>query len=326
MKPVKIIAVLAVLIASTLLMTSCGQIKEFDVSQVVNTAQIVRPVQIIAESTPTPEPVVVARDPVKRHSPMRIQTDVPSGYEVPSFYFPVDLDGVNHVVYAYVNNKGKYVYRVFAEVDEEEDGNVIQTYKGFYNANITQNKNGAFTIETNKDDMPIDTSTEKPAKYIPSLLPTKTNIKTYIRDAANAKKKYEKAVSNAQKKGEPVPEPTPWDGTPILTQETTAITLPTGVKASKKGFSMYYYINVYGEYEFRRYATCDGETGNFYYVNEDGKIAPGSLPVDISRDFDKSNFKGRKALDKPDFLVYRLPVLIELSNGQVITVYTVFEK
>lgn len=315
-----------IMVCALLCLSSCGSVREFDISQVANTAQIIRPIQIIAENTATPEPVVVARDPVKRHSPMRIQTDVPSGYEIPSFYYPLDLDGVNHVVYGYVNSKNKYVFRVFAEVDDEEDGNVVKTNKGFYNANITRAANGTYIIETNKDDDPIDTSLEKPAKYIPSLVPTKNNIKSYVKSASDAAKKYEKAVSAAKKKGEPEPEPTPWDGTPILTNETTPITLPSAVKSSKKGFSMYYYVNVYGEYEFRRYATCDGVTGNFYYVEEDGKIAPGSLPVDTVIDFDKSNFKGKKALEKPSVLTYRLPVLVELSNGEIITVYTVFDK
>ena len=322
----KVVSLFALLLAAMLLLSSCGSIREFDISQVTNTAQIIRPVEIIAENSPTPEPVVVARDPVKRHSPMRIQTDVPKGYEVPSFYFPLDLDGVNHVVYGYVNSKNKYVFRVFAEVDDEEDGNVVKTNAGFYNANITLNKNGTFVIETNKDDDPIDTSKEKPAKYIPSLLPTKANIKSYIKSASDAAKKYDKAVAAAKKKGEPQPEPTPWDGTPILSNETTPVTIPSAVKASKKGFSMYYYVNVYGEYEFRRYATCDGETGHFYYVEEDGKIAPGSLPVDTVIDFDSSNFKGRKVQEKPSVLTYRLPVLVELSNGDIITVYTVFDK
>lgn len=326
MKRVKAIILAGMILSSLFIFSSCGSIKPIDNNKAINTPQIIKPVQIIAENTATPEPVIIARDPVKRHSPMRIKTDVPNSVNIPEFYFPLDLEGVNHIIYAYVNSNNQTVYRVYAEVDEEEDGNVVNTLKGFYNAKVTINNAGIYIIETDKDEYPIDMSKESPAQYTPCLLPTKANIKKYLRDESNAAKKYEKAVENAQKKGEPLPEPTPWDGTPILSNETIPYVLPNGVKESKKGFSIYYYTNIYGEYEYRRYATSDGVTGNFYYVNEDGNIVPGSLPVNSELDFDKNNFKSGKPIEKPNVIIYRLPVNIQLSDGQTTTAYTVFVK
>lgn len=297
-------------------LSACSNIHEIDSDQLPQTtSSAIKPVVIIAEDTPTPEPVIIIREPVKNHSPMRIQTDVPDGVEIPSYYHAIDLNGVNFCVYAFTNKKNKTEYRVYAEVDELEDEVVMSTLTGFFAAKVTLNDSGSYDIETNKNDVPIDHRTEKPAKYTPCPVPTKANIQAYVRKAERAANSYNKAVEAAERNNEPAPEPTPWDGLPILTQDTQEIKLPSFVRAVRKIDSLYYYVNKYGENEYRRYATTNGKDSGFYYSDENGNIEKGALKIAYELDFVKENLKGRRAEEKPEIVYCRLPVCIILSDN-----------
>lgn len=325
MHRLKSLLILLMLI-SVLTLSGCDVIKPADnIKPDVTAAVIIKPIEIKAAATATPEPVVVIRDPVKSHSPMRILQDVPEGVQIPSFYQAIDLDGVNHVVYAFSTADGTTQFRVYAEVDELEDQNVMNTLTGFFKAEITKNERGYF-IQTNKDDNPISLPTEKPTKYTPCIAPTKGNIQTYVREMDAAAQKYQREVNKAEKNGDPLPEPTPWDGLPIYTRETEPVQIPNQVKSLRRAVGLYYYIDVYGDEVFRRYATSDGINSGFYLSNNDGDIVPGSLKVNVTEDFVADNFKKRKLEERPEDNTYRVPVYIVLSSGETDTVNMVYQR
>lgn len=315
------------LLAMLILFSSCGAFVPADEYEYNKQAAIVlKPVEIKAAATATPEPVIVIRDPVKGHSPMRIEKDVPEMVTIPSIYQAIDLEGVNHAVYAYTNTEGKTEYRVYAEVDELEDENVMNTLKGFFEAKIHWT-DGSYFVETNKEDNPIDVSTEKPATFTPCEPPVRNTIRSQIRTRENEARKYEREVESAQAKGEPLPEPTPWDGLPIYTDETEPIEIPSKVRALKKvGVGMYYYVDIYGDEVFRRYATPNGTDSGFYLSDEQGNIQPGALMLDHNKDFAKENFKGRKAEERPADNIYRSAVKILLTSGEEQIVDMVYTK
>lgn len=314
----------AVIILSLMILTGCGAIQPADnIRPEATAAVIIKPIEIKAADTPTPEPVIVMREPVKSHSAMRIQQDAPTNVQIPVFYQAIDLEGVNHCVYAFTASDGHTEFRVYAEVDELEDENVMNTLQGFFKADVYESGD-SYIIQTNKDDNPIKLANELPCKYYPCNPPTKNNVRAYVRNQANEKKKYEKAVASAEKKGEPVPEPTPWDGLPIYTDSTELIEIPSQVKMMKKDPTLYYYEDIYGDKVYRRYATPNGIVSGFCRSDEAGKIIPGSLMIDASLDFIKNNFKGRKPVEKPANIVYRLPVYIVLTSGETRTVQMVY--
>ena len=309
-----------------IVMTGCDAIKPAEnVKPDATAAVIIKPIEIKAADTPTPEPVIVVRDPVKSHSAMRIQQDVPVNVQIPSFYQAIDLDGVNHCVYAFTNSDGRTEFRVYAEVDELEDENVMNTLQGFFKADVYENGD-EYYVQTNKDDNPINISTELPCKYYPCEPPTKNNIKAYVRNRANEQKKYDKAVADAEKKGEPAPAPTPYNNLPIYTDSTEAIEIPREVKVMKKDPTLYYYVDIYGENVYRRYATPNGIVAGFCRSDENGKIVPGSLMIDYQLDFIKEHFKGRKVQEKVANSIYRIPVYITLTSGETRTVFMVYQE
>lgn len=320
----KWIALLAAVMALLLLSSCDAFIPVEEVKPEATAAFIIKPIEIKAADTPTPEPVIVVREPVKAHSAMRIQQEVPVNTVIPVFYQAIDLDGINHVVYAYTGTGGKTEYRVYAQVDELEDENVMNTLEGFFKAEIYKTGTGYF-IKTNKDDNPINISSEIPCKITPCSPPTKNNVQSYIRNMNNAAKKYEQAVAQAEKKNEPAPEPTPWDGLPIYTEETTIITLPNQVRqVNRKDPTLYYYVNIYGENVYRCCGTPNGEQAGFYLSNEEGRIIPGSLMIDYEKDFVTDNFKKRTIQEKPDDFSLRIPVLIRLNSGETESVEVVY--
>ena len=309
-----------------IVMSGCDAIKPAEnVKPDATAAVIIKPIEIKAADTPTPEPVIVVRDPVKSHSAMRIQQDVPVNVQIPSFYQAIDLDGVNHCVYAFTNSDGRTEFRVYAEVDELEDENVMNTLQGFFKADVYENGD-EYYVQTNKDDNPINISTELPCKYYPCEPPTKNNIKAYVRNRANEQKKYDKAVADAEKKGEPAPAPTPYNNLPIYTDSTEAIEIPREVKVMKKDPTLYYYADIYGENVYRRYATPNGIVAGFCRSDENGKIVPGSLMIDYQLDFIKEHFKGRKVQEKVANSIYRIPVYITLTSGETRTVFMVYQE
>lgn len=309
-----------------IVMSGCDAIKPAEnVKPDATAAVIIKPIEIKAADTPTPEPVIVVRDPVKSHSAMRIQQDVPVNVQIPSFYQAIDLDGVNHCVYAFTNSDGRTEFRVYAEVDELEDENVMNTLQGFFKADVYENGD-EYYVQTNKDDNPINISTELPCKYYPCEPPTKNNIKAYVRNRVNEQKKYDKAVADAEKKGEPAPAPTPYNNLPIYTDSTEAIEIPREVKVMKKDPTLYYYVDIYGENVYRRYATPNGIVAGFCRSDENGKIVPGSLMIDYQLDFIKEHFKGRKVQEKVANSIYRIPVYITLTSGETRTVFMVYQE
>ena len=322
----KSMILVAILASVLIIFTGCDAIKPADnIKPDATAAVIIKPIEIKAAATATPEPVIVVREPVKAHSPMRIQQDAPENVTVPSFYQPIDLEGVNHCVYAFATSDGTTQYRVYAEVDELEDQNVMNTLRGFFKAEIFRTDRGYF-IQTNKDDNPINLSAEKPAKYTPCVAPTKDNVRSYVKEMENAAAKYQKEYAKAEKNGDPLPEPTPWNGLPIYTNETPTIQIPNQVKYLKRATGLYYYVDKYGDEVFRRYATSDGINSGFYKSNNDGDILAGSLKVNVTLDFVSENFKQRKLEEKPEDNIYRMPVYIILTSGEEETVYTVYER
>ena len=324
MTSLKRFSLLIVAVIMTVLLSSCDQIIPMEnVTPDATAAVVIKPIEIKAADTPTPEPVIIVREPVKSHSAMRIQQDAPVTASVPAFYQAIDLEGVNYCVYAFTNSDGKTEFRVYAEVDELEDENVMNTLQGFFKAEVYLNGEDYY-IQTNKDDNPLNPSTETPCKYNPCLPPTKNNIRSYIRNMESEKKKYERAVANAEKKGEPLPEPTPYDGLPIYTEETEVINIPSQVKVYKRDQTHYYYMDVYGEEAHRVYATPNGIVSGFCLSDESGKVMAGSLMIDYNLDFAKENFKQRKLQEKPEDGIYRLPVYITLNSGETQTVSMVY--
>ena len=104
------------------LLSSCGSIRSADTDDYPQTTGFrIRTSQVIAEQTSTPEPVVIIREPVKNHSPLRIQLDAPDSADMPEYYQPVDFGGIPYCVYAYTDINNTTVFRVYAEVDELED-------------------------------------------------------------------------------------------------------------------------------------------------------------------------------------------------------------
>ena len=228
-------------------------------------------------------------------------------------------------MYAFTNSDGRTEFRVYAEVDELEDENVMNTLQGFFKADVYENGD-EYYVQTNKDDNPINISTELPCKYYPCDPPTKNNIKAYVRNRANEQKKYDKAVADAEKKGEPAPAPTPYNNLPIYTDSTEAIEIPREVKVMKKDPTLYYYVDIYGENVYRRYATPNGIVAGFCRSDENGKIVPGSLMIDYQLDFIKEHFKGRKVQEKVANSIYRIPVYITLTSGETRTVFMVYQE
>lgn len=317
---------LVLLLLVLLVLTGCGQIHEVgDVLPVETIRTVIQPISIIAENTATPEPVITVRDPLKSHSAIRVKMDVPSGVEIPAFYQPIDLDGVDYVVFAFQNASNKTVYRVYGEVDELEDQHAVNTLKGFFEANVSHDGN-SFYVYANKDQNPINISSEMPGNVRVCRPPTKNNINNYVRNMDNARKKYEQAVANADKKGEPRPEPTPWDELPILTADTPYMTFPGHVRSVKKVDNLFSYVNIYGDNEYRLYGSMDGVDSGFYLADADGNVKPGALKIDYSIDFDKANAKSGRAKERPSDNLYRLPVYITLNDNSVSTVYTIYYK
>lgn len=309
------------------LLSSCGTFESADISKYPQTTvQHIRPVQVIAEQTATPEPVVIVREPVRNHSPLRIQLDAPDTADIPDYYQAVDFGGIPYCVYAFTDSSNATAFRVYAEVDELEDENVVRTLSGFFRASIYPDGNGLFTLEADKNSNPVDFQTESPAILAPCPVPTKNAVSAYVRNAKSAAEKYQRAVAAAEKNGEPAPEPTPWDGLPVLTEETVTISLPGQVKQVRKIDYLYSYTNVHGDEEYRRYATVDGYDSGFYLSDGEGRIRNGSLKVDISVDFDKSSFRSGKKVPRPEDNIYRLPVLVTLSDGETASVYTIYVK
>ena len=76
----------------------------------------------------------------------------------------------------------------------------------------------------------------------------------------------------------------------------------------------------------RRYATTDGYDSGFYLSDGEGRIRNGSLKIDITVDFDKSSFRSGKKVPRPEDSIYRLPVLVTLSDGETASVYTIYVK
>ena len=326
MRKHKRVNLLLMLMTLVVMLSSCGSIHPVEDTKTMTSVEVVEQTrEVKAAATQTPEPVIEIREPVKKHSPMRIQTDVPVNVSVPVFYQSIDLEGVNHAVYAFTNSNGETEFRVYAEVDELEDENVMNTLEGFFRAEV-YNKDGEYFIQTNKDDNPINISKERPCKYTPCSPPTKDNVRAYIRNMNDAKKKYEQAVAKAEKAGEPAPTTTPWDGLPIYTEDTEYIVIPNGVKGFRKDPSLFYYVDVYGDEVFRRYATPNGIVSGFCLTGEDGKITAGSLMIDPTKDFVKENFKGRTLVDKPEDNIYRIYVYIILNSGEQESVEMIYQK
>lgn len=323
MRVVKIgCAILA--ICALFLLTGCGAfIPAEELQQEAVTAAIIRPTEIKAAATPTPEPIIEKREPVKSHSAMRIQQDAPEA-SLQSYYTPIDLEGINHSVYAFTDTEGITKYRVWAEVDELEDENVMNTLVGFFNAEVYMTENGFF-VQTNKDENPINVSEDKICKIKPCPPPIYNNVQSYIRNMENAARQYEREKEKAEKNGEPLPEPTPWDGLPIYTRETEILKLPNRVKlVSRKDNALFYYENVFAEKEYYKYGTPNGTDSGFYVSNEDGKIRAGSLIVDISQQFVPDNFRKYPVQEKPEDYIRRVPVIIRLSSGDLQTVYAIY--
>lgn len=313
------------LIFACLFLSGCSSIKKVESLPQGTPAAIIKPVKIVAQATATPAPTVVVRETIKSRSPMRIKQDVPNAVEIPGFYTLIDITDVPHAVYAYHSATGSTEFRVYAEVDELEDGIVMNTLKGFFKASITA-ENGTIHIETNKEEWPVDPDTETPAEYKTCVVPTKQNINAYIRKANEAQKKYEKSVANAKKKGTEIPDPPAWDGLPVLTKETTAVTIPRKLQTVRKIANLYYYESCYREKEYRRYATPDGYISGFYVSTSNGTINNGALMVSINDDMKDTRLRQRKAVEKPANGLYRIPVYITLNDGQQMVVNSIIER
>lgn len=321
----KVAITLCLLCVTMFTATGCSNIRKANDVPKGEPAAIIKPIEVIAEVTPTPPPAVVVREAKKSRSPMHILQDIPDDVEIPSFYSMLDLEGVPHVVYAYNAGNNTTMYRVYAEVQDLEDGIPVNTVKGFFNAKITFTDTGYY-IETNKDENPINIEDETPAVLKTCVVPTKQNINAYISNAKKQKSAYEKALAKAQKNGTELPKEPEWDGLPILTKETKAVKIPSALKAMRKVANLYYYENKYRENEYRRYATPDGQTSGYYYSNKAGEITDGALEIDIDKDTAKDRLRQRKAVAKPSDGIYRYPVKIYLSDGQLQVVNQIIVK
>ena len=318
---------ITLLLISIFLLTGCSQIQKIEDPIKASNRPSIKPVNIIASATATPEPLLIIRKPSITRSPMRVQLDVPDHVVVPKFYQLLDLTGVPHAVYAYTDKQNQIQYRVYADIDELEDGHITNTISGFFIAKVYLSEGNTFIIETDKDSDPVDISAEDPVTLVTCPAPTKANIRNAIKKKTNDQKKYKSDCDKASRVGEPTPTPPPWDGLPVLDESSTEITLPSKLKsAGSQNPNLYYYINLYGEREYRRYATPDGYDSGFYLSDENGSITDGSLKVDYTTDFDGTYFKQKKTLAPPASNLYRLPVFITLSNGLETSATVVYRK
>ena len=160
----------------------------------------------------------------------------------------------------------------------------------------------------------------------PCPVPTKKTIRTYIREADNYASKYERAKSDAEKSGNPLPDPTPWNGLPVLSAETEVFSLPSQVRQVRGFESLYFYENIYGLREYRFFATADGYDSGFYLSDRERNVQPGSLKINHLLDFDKSSFRSGRKLVLPEDYIRRLPVFVILSDGSRVSVYSVFTE
>jgi len=311
----KRLLVLIMIGASLFVTTGCGIKKASNVPKGVP-ASVIKPIEVIAEAKPTEPPAVVVRDAVKSRSPMKIFKDVPRDVQIPAYYSLVDLDNVPHAVYAYNLGNNETVFRVYGEVQELEDGNVVNTLTGFFTAKITIQNDG-YHVETDKEEYPVVLEEETPATLKTCVVPTKQNITNYVNKAKADKAAYEKALAKAQKNGSELPKEPEWDGLPILTKDTPSVKIPSELRAVRKVANLYYYESKYRENEYRRYATPDGTTSGYYISNSKGELKDGSLEVDIKSDVTKERRRQNKAVTKPSDGIYRVPVKIYLSDGQL---------
>ena len=160
----------------------------------------------------------------------------------------------------------------------------------------------------------------------PCPVPTKKTIRTYIREADNYASKYERAKSDAEKSGNPLPDPTPWNGLPVLSAETEVFSLPSQVRQVRGFESLYFYENIYGLREYRFFATADGYDSGFYLSDRERNVQPGSLRINHLLDFDRSSFRSGRKLVLPEDYIRRLPVFVILSDGSKVSVYSVFTE
>lgn len=315
------------LILSMFLLTSCSQFKKIEQQSILSHEIEINTTSFIASATATPEPLLIVRKPSYSRSPMRIKLTAPEYVEIPNFYQLLDLPGVPYALYAYIDSENNVQYRVYADVDEIEDGHIINTITGFFAAEVYLTEGKTFTIETDKESYPVNSSSELPSVLTPCPAPTKSNIRNAIKTSANELKKYKSDCEKAARVGEATPAPPAWDGLPLLDESTIEIVLPSQLKAvGSKYPNLYYYINLYGDKEYRIYATADGYDSGFYLSDELGTIADGSLKIDFKTDLGGEYFKQRKTIPHPEDGLYRLPVTITLSNGLETTATVVYTK
>ena len=315
------------LLVVLMLMSSCSQIQLFDTSSISIKTPAISAVRFIASATTTPEPLLIVRMPSQTRSPMRIKLDVPDNVAIPDFYQLIDLPGIPHQIYAFTDTQNKTRFRVYADIDELEDGHITNTVSGFYEAQVFLSEENLFIIETDKESDPVIAANENPATLTTCPVPTKKNIRDAIRARTNFEKQYESDCSRASRVGEPTPTPIQWDGLPILDASTPEMSLPPQLKSAGSKFpNLYYYTDLYGDREYRRFATADGYDSGFYLSDENGLIREGSLKIDTSVDLSGIFFKQRKAAVRPRNNLYRLPVIIRLSNGLEVSVTVIYSK
>ena len=311
--------------AASLLLTGCEKVPVQNIGGV--RAPIIKPAEAIIEVTPTPEPVIVKKEVVKSRSPLKIEDEAPHDVSVPAYYQVLDITGVPYVVYAYTSTDATTKYRVYATVNELEDGEVVKELAGFFDAQLIADKEKGIRIEVNKENNPVAADGETPAEVKVCDVPTKNNIRAAINGRKRAETDYQKAVRRAEKDGSPAPEKPQEEDVPRLDESTTPIKIPDRFRrVGRKYPNLYYYENVYGDKEYRQYGTPNGSIGGFFMANEEGSVSPGALMINYEKDVTKERFKARKPIDRPEDGIYRNPVFIYSSNGVWLTAEIVFHR
>lgn len=310
-----------------LLLTSCSQFERINQESIMSDDVEIKPINIIASATASPEPQLIVRKPSYSRSPIRIKLNSPDNVEVPGFYQLLDLPGVPYAVYAFTDSDNKVQYRVYADVDELEDGHIMNMLSGFFAAKLYLTEGNTFVIEIDKETYPVIISAEIPSSLTPCPAPTKANIGKAIKTRANEQKIYGSGYEKTGRVVESNPAPDSWDGLPVLDESTTEIYLPSQLKSAGSKYPyLYYYTDLYGDKAYRRYATSNGYDSGFYFSDEFGTIADGSLKIDFETDLGGEYFKKRKIIPHPQDGLYRLPVIITLSNGLDISATVVYSK
>ncbi|NLB90401.1 MAG: peptidoglycan-binding protein, partial [Clostridiales bacterium] len=219
---------------------------------------------------------------------------------IPTFYTPLSLNGLNHIVYAYNDLQGETQYRVYGELNGTT---------GFYPIQIT-----------------IATTQMNPT--------TKEEINVFAVQAAAGITALVEDVSLA-------------GIATAATQEPAQI--PQGYQKWGNQKGLYYFFNLFGEKEYRIYATFEkenkdqtanltGETAtqegtnvavvapsyDFYpAIGETGTMVPGALAVNTMDDEQYIATNG-KFSDKPATMAqgWKREVYITISQGEQVVVST----